>query len=73
MDASTFDWRHFDELNLLSAKINQYVNIDNPMVLPHNLGHLSFSGITFDPLDLASVRFFSRVYQHIKNESTANT
>ncbi len=44
MDASDFDWRGFEDLPLISVKINNYVNFDKLMVMPQSLKHVSFTG-----------------------------
>ncbi len=44
VDASDFDWQGFEDLPLISVKINEYVNFDNIMVMPQSLKHVSFTG-----------------------------
>ena len=44
VDASDFDWQGFEDLPLISVKINEYVNFDKLMVMPQSLQHVSFSG-----------------------------
>lgn len=65
VDASEFDWRGFEDLKLGSAKINDYLNLSNPMILPSSLQHLSFSGIEMDPYSPQNKQFFDKMYRDV--------
>ncbi len=44
VDASNVDWQGFETVQLLSVKINYYINFDNPVTMPTSIKNLSFTG-----------------------------